>query len=418
MTMLRPRRRRRWLLVALALTTVLGVAAALFVTRTPTGRALAARSIRRAVGPPPGTAASTERAPSAMPLAQRAGPGTGPRVGVDVKPAAGSSANFDDGTVAPDPLPIPTPRPRRPKGLRGVSFVLLLGVDKSHPKVLGRTDAMIVAAFRHSDGKVAAFSVPRDLWVELPDVPGRGAARINAVARVGDVRIGPGEGMPLLRRVLERELGVRIDHYALIDFQGFTALVDELDGVQVEVECPIRDCFWLDGPDAPCTMMDIPAGTQNLDGAQALRFVRSRHGRGDRDRTRRQQAVLMGFARKARAAGLGDLRRLWQVASPYVQTDLDWSAAAYYASFALDNDLSEIRGMSIRHPMVKKHVTEDNKHVLRLDTEAYEAAFGDLFETKLPALVGRRACPDADAALTFRERRRKKRRTAAREDVP
>ena len=55
-------------------------------------------------------------------------------------------------------------------GLDGVSFVVLLGADNRNDDVVGRTDTMIVAAFRHRDGKMAAFSLPRDLWVPLPDI--------------------------------------------------------------------------------------------------------------------------------------------------------------------------------------------------------------------------------------------------------
>lgn len=398
----REQRRRRWLITAAVTATVsLGVAGML---GTRAGRGMTAHSMRMMMGPPPGTAnvsspSSTQRIQDPVDALHRPTPTRASSSAVGVDPDASEAPTAD-------PPPAELLRPARPRGVPGVSFVLMLGVDKSHPKVRGRTDAMIVAGFRHRDGKVAAFSVPRDLWVDLPDVPGRGAARINAVARVGDVRLGAGEGLPLLRGVLERELGVRIDHYALIDFEGFVELVDDLGGIDVQVQCPIKDCFWLDGPDEPCTMMDVPVGVQTLDGRRALLFARSRHGRGDRDRTRRQQAVLMGFARKARASGLEGLRRLWQTAAPHIESDLDWRAATYYASYALDNELADVRGMSIRHPMVKRHVTDDNKHVLRLDHSRYDEAFAELFERSLPALQDKKHCPDADAALTFRDDRK------------
>ncbi|EDM77049.1 LytR family transcriptional regulator, partial [Plesiocystis pacifica SIR-1] len=183
-----------------------------------------------------------------------------------------------------------------------MSFVLLLGADNRSAKVTGRTDTMMLVAFRERDGAVAAFSVPRDLWIELPDVgtlheDGRDHARVSSVMRVGEVRVGRGQGMALLRETLRLNLGVEVDRYALIDMQGFVAVVDTLGGVEVEVACPIMDCFWLDGPDQPCTMMDVPAGAVTMDGATALAFSRSRHGTGDRDRTRRQQAVMLAFAR-------------------------------------------------------------------------------------------------------------------------
>ncbi len=307
------------------------------------------------------------------------------------------------------PLPPPPPPP---PDLDGVSFVLMLGADNRNDRYTGRTDAMILAAFRHEDGAVAAFSIPRDLWVALPDVgelhaEGRTHARINAVIRVGEIRLGKGEGLPLLRRTLAENLGIRIDRYVRVDRQGFEAMIDALGGVEVDVQCPIQDCFWLERGDAACTMMDIPAGRVSMTGSTALQFVRSRHGRGDRDRTRRQQAVMLALARKARSSGLRGLGRLWRTVEPHLDTDLGPNDAAYYASFALETELSEVRGFSIRHPMTSKLVTEDGKHVLELDRLAFDDALRGLFDQgPLPALTERKTCPAPDAALTYREKGR------------
>jgi LCP family protein required for cell wall assembly len=296
--------------------------------------------------------------------------------------------------------------PRRPADLEGVSFVLLLGADNRSDKIVGRTDTMIVAAFRHRDGKVAAFSLPRDLWVPLPDVgelhaQGHDHARISSVMRVGEVRLGSGQGVPLLRRTLFEQLGIEIDRFASIDFAGFVALVDELGGIEVDVQCPIMDCFWTNGIDQPCEMLTVAAGRTNMDGATALKFVRSRHGTGDRDRTRRQQAVMLAFASKVRSRGLRGLPELWRRVQPFVSTDLAGDDAIYYASFALERSLSEVGGFSITHPMVSRHVTADNKHVMLLDRELFERALGRMFDGELPTLRERERCPAADAALTI-----------------
>ncbi len=306
--------------------------------------------------------------------------------------------------LASTPLPplgpeAPPPLPQRPKGMRGVSFVLILGLDNRSDRITGRTDTMVIGAFRRRDAKVAAFSVPRDLWIEIPEL---GPARISSVYRIGEVKLGPGKGLPLLRSVLEREFGVRIDHYAAVDLAGFVNLVDALEGIDVEVQCPIMDCFWS-APDATsCTMLDLGAGRQHLDGETALMYARSRHGRGDRDRTRRQQAVLLAFGRKVVDGGLRRLPELWSLAKPHLQTDLNWEAAAYYGSFALDAPLDQIGGFAITKPLVERHVTEDRKHVLLLQREPFDAAMAELFATRLPGLRERRRCPEADVALLGR----------------
>jgi LCP family protein required for cell wall assembly len=285
-------------------------------------------------------------------------------------------------------------------------------MDRTRHKVTGRTDTIMIVAFRHRDGKVAAISVPRDLWIEIPDLR---PARINAVVRIGNLEHGRGKGIPLLRRVLEDELGIRIDHHAAVDLGAFEELVDSVGGVDVDVKCPIQDCFWINGPDQPCEPLDLPAGEVHMDGETAVKFVRSRHGTGERDRRRRQQAVLLAFEQRVRDEGLVGLGRLWSTVEPHVKTDLEWDSAAYYASFALENDPGDVRGFAIRRPITRKHVTEDNKHVLLLDRDEFDAALKDLFDDPLPALRERRSCPEPDAALNYKKRKKKRARSSDRD---
>jgi LCP family protein required for cell wall assembly len=387
------------LLLALATVALLFAGLGLGLAHSPGMRRGAAKSLRSALGPP---------TPPPLLIAEPGPLSPAPSPPLVVIPLQGPS---------PEPaLPAAIPAPAsRPPDLRGVSFVLLLGADNRDSKVTGRTDTIMLAAFRDREnhvGEVAALSIPRDLWVPLPEVgglheQGRTHARISSVVRIGEVRLGPGQGLPLLRQVLHEQLGIRVDRYASVDFAGFVGLIDELGGVEVEVECPIQDCFWpreggrgrADAPGRSCTLVDIPAGRVRMDGETALAFVRSRHGTGDHDRTRRQQAVVLAFAREVRTRGLRGLRRLWDQAAPYVDTDLSVEDAAYYASFALETDLREIHGLAIRHPLTQRHVTEDGKHVLLLEHEAFAAALGQLFEGELPAHRPRKRCPAPDAAL-------------------
>jgi len=111
---------------------------------------------------------------------------------------------------------------------------------------------------------------------------------------------------------------------------------------------------------------------------------------------------MLAFAREVQARGLRGLRGLWARAEPFVRTDLEAEDAIYYASFALENHLGDIGGFAIRHPMTGPHVTEDGKHVLLLDRAAFDRALDHLFDHELPANRERKACPDADVALTYR----------------
>ena len=141
-----------------------------------------------------------------------------------------------------------------------------------------RSDAIMLV---HIDGdreRLTVISLPRDSWVE---VPGFGMAKINAAYSYG----GPG----LAVRTVEQVTGVRIDHLAVIDWDGFHDLIDAVGGISVTVPRTVydaaRDVTWT-------------AGVHHLDGDRALDYVGQRYGlpQGDLDRVRRQQAVLSTLA--------------------------------------------------------------------------------------------------------------------------
>jgi LCP family protein required for cell wall assembly len=115
-------------------------------------------------------------------------------------------------------------------------------------------------------------------------IQGHGNAKLNAAFSFG--------GPPLLIATVERLTGVRVDHFAILDFEGFRSMTDALGGVDVRVARTV----W-----APAQKVLWSAGTHHLDGARALDFVRQRHNLpgGDLGRIRRQQAFLKALAGQA-----------------------------------------------------------------------------------------------------------------------
>jgi LCP family protein required for cell wall assembly len=115
-------------------------------------------------------------------------------------------------------------------------------------------------------------------------IQGHGNAKLNAAFSFG--------GPPLLIATIERLTGVRVDHFAILDFEGFQSMTDALGGVDVRVARTVRD---------PARQVVWPAGTHHLDGARALDFVRQRHNLpgGDLGRIKRQQAFLKALAGQA-----------------------------------------------------------------------------------------------------------------------
>ena len=115
-------------------------------------------------------------------------------------------------------------------GQESVNF-LLIGSDKRSGTSF-RTDTMVVAILRPNDGQVSLISIPRDLWVSIP---GWDNNRINTAYQHGISADYPGGGPGLLKDTIQYNLGIRIDHTAMVDFDGFRQIVDTLGGVDIPV---------------------------------------------------------------------------------------------------------------------------------------------------------------------------------------
>ncbi|MBE1531714.1 LCP family protein [Actinomadura algeriensis] len=148
-----------------------------------------------------------------------------------------------------------------------------------------RTDTIMLMHMPADRKKAYLISFPRDSWVE---VPGYGRQKINAAFSYG--------GPKLLIQTIEGLTGVRIDHYGAIDFAGFESMVDALGGVTVNIKKSVYD---------PARKVNWQAGKQELNGEEALLFVRQRYNlpNGDFDRMKRQQALLRALAKKAADSG-------------------------------------------------------------------------------------------------------------------
>ncbi|WP_188043235.1 LCP family protein [Changpingibacter yushuensis] len=130
-----------------------------------------------------------------------------------------------------------------------------------------RTDALMLLQISGDRQHIAVMSIPRDSWVTIE---GFGEAKINAAYSYG--------GPALTIKTVEQLTGVHIDHIAAVDFTTFEQLTDIVGGVDVSTT----------------------DGTQHLNGADALKFVRERYSlpRGDFDRVRRQQLWMSAVMKK------------------------------------------------------------------------------------------------------------------------
>ena len=182
---------------------------------------------------------------------------------------------------------------------------LLLGSD-TRGGTSFRTDTMVIAIVRPSTGEVSLISLPRDLWVNIPLV---GMQRLNTAYEYGVIYNYPGGGPALLRDTILNNLGINVDHTAMVDFNGFRQVVNTIGGVEVPVFCPYTDWHLISPELDPeneynWELYTVGPGVVKMDGDLALWYARSRKRSNDFDRGRRQQEVLRAIYSQALQANL------------------------------------------------------------------------------------------------------------------
>jgi len=210
--------------------------------------------------------------------------------------------------------------------------VLLLGIDSRADSSTQNTDTMIVLSLDPVNKTAAMLSIPRDVYI---DRPGVFTDKINAAYAYG--------GYDLVRKVVEDLLGIRLNAYALVDFDAFTKIIDSVGGVVVDVKRPVRDESYPT-PDYGVERLDITPGPQLMDGQTALRFARSRHDTNDYSRAQRQQLVLSALrTRLTQGDFLRGLPGLVDRVGSAVQTNFDPANVLPLAQFGSGIDGDAIR---------------------------------------------------------------------------
>jgi LCP family protein required for cell wall assembly len=220
----------------------------------------------------------------------------------------------------------------------------------------------LILAHVSADDRVTAFSIPRDDWVPFNGVPGYNHIKIKEAygltkQYVAQKMINKGvsdqkeletkgreAGRAATLKAVRSLTGVPIDYFAEVNLAGFYDLAKSLGGIDVCLKHTVYDEY---------SGADFPAGRQTLDAAQALAFVRQRHGleNGDLDRTHRQQAFLSSVMRQLQDSGtftnLGKLKGLINVARKDVVLSSGWDEDLFRRMGALAGGSIEYRTLPV-----------------------------------------------------------------------
>lgn len=239
------------------------------------------------------------------------------------------------------------------KQTNGHTNVLILGIGGGTHDGPDLTDTIIFASIDWKDNRINLISIPRDLYI--PDL----GNKINTAYAFGEEK-KKGEGLADTEKLISTVVGQPIHYGFRIDFNGFVKAVDELGGLDIDVDRTFDDyaypitgqedatCGHTDAeiqaytasPSAdvtdlnffPCRYKHIhyDKGLQHMDGETALEYVRSRHALGpegsDFARSRRQSKVITAFKEKVFSAGTilnpGKILNLLGILKDSIDTDI------------------------------------------------------------------------------------------------
>lgn len=287
-------------------------------------------------------------------------------------------------------------QPVRTPALSNTRNFLVIGLDR-RPDGSGPAlaDSLVVVVLDESSKHVGLVSIPRDLYVDIPE---SATDRINTVYQVA--KRTRREPLELLSRVVSDTLKLPIEHAIALDLGVFERAVDAVGGVDVQVPCGIRDNFVDTRVEGGRRLLDLDEGPQHLDGVTAAMYARSRHGRSDFHRARRQQAILLGVQRALAGLGVLKVPDLWSAFESSVETDMRRIQLLSLARRGLNTDPSHLHGLVIGHEHVEGFRTAEGKSVLLPKYDVIDAALAKLFSAPSPGVRPEHAvCEPKNAAL-------------------
>ena len=200
--------------------------------------------------------------------------------------------------------------------------ILLLGLDTRNASRFdsSRSDVMMLVTMDTEKKTIKLTSFMRDIIIAIP---GHSNNRLNTAFVYG--------GPELTKQMLSQYFGVRVDNYAIINFWAFASVIDGLGGVTVDLKSGElsnlnKNITEINNLSKKKTSLVRSSGSQKLTGAQAIGYMRIRHGDaggGDFERTQRQRTVMTALTTKLKTMNVIQAAELVNTLTQYVRTDMD-----------------------------------------------------------------------------------------------
>lgn len=234
------------------------------------------------------------------------------------------------------------------------------------------TDTLLVASVDPLQKEAALLSIPRDLYVKVPNL---GSMKINAVYATAkedslsgtkrtkdDQKKAEEAGLGAIQKSLEQSLGIPIHYYTMVDFEAFRQAIDTVGGITIDVKEQLYDptVAWENNKNP----LIAAKGLQTMNGKRALLYARSRHGsaRGDFDRAERQREIIIGLKDKVLSVGTFanplKLSQLTDAFGDHVQTNLTTNEVMRLYAIGKDIPSNKIVSIGLADPP-NNYVTTD-----------------------------------------------------------
>lgn len=261
--------------------------------------------------------------------------------------------------------------------------ILVLGVDKRADGGDQNADVIILAHLDLVNHRLSGVSLPRDLQV---DIPGVGPGKINGAYNDGVLASpdDPVAGVAKVRDTVESLFGIPIDGYVLVDFSGFSDVVDAMGGITVDVPYEIVDDEYPT-EDYGIQSIHFDAGLQEMDGARALIYVRTRHADSDDARRQRQLDVIRAIFEQGKSIeSIANADQVILSAGGAIQTSFDLEEQLTLARIAFQMTDADIHLTTLGEPLLQAAWSEDGLWIYTGDPAAIESFVRDALSTDDP----------------------------------